>query len=305
MRGAAVGAAGRARHRGRQRLERRQPRGGARTCRVEPIQLSSETAASRTAATSGWRAGHAPYVLLLESRRSHRRRRRSTRSSRVLEQTRGRRGRRRSISIADGMARFLAAAVPAPPLDVCAGALPASALSRRRLDRRAGPRSGGLRSARAARLGLGRLHPRAPAGARSARRIRRGLLHVLRGHRPLPAPARRRLRRSSSSRRRVVVHEGGASAPRAALLPVLAAQPDPLRDEAPRPPRGRCSNGSASRSARSRTSARRARRPAGRGSAMRGRCARALTHRPSDLAVRLGPRALWPNGRRRDARCRD
>ena len=48
----------------------------------------------------------------------------------------------------------------------------------------------------------------------------------------------------------VAIHEGGASAPRASLLPGARREPHPLRAQAPRARSARCSSGSASRSAR-------------------------------------------------------
>ena len=84
-----------------------------------------------------------------------------------------------------------------------------------------------------ARLGLGRLRPRAPVGARGAGRLRRGLLHVLRGHRPLP-PACAPPATSSVyeprrwSRTRAALRAAGRAPCR------FSREPDPLRDEAPR-----------------------------------------------------------------------
>lgn len=94
--------------------------------------------------------------------------------------------------------------------------------SRGALDGRA--RSGRRRVSRArcARLGIRRLRPVAAERPGGALRPRRGVLHVLRGHRPLsPAPLgrlRARLRAGCARRAR-----GRASTPRAQLLPVLAA----------------------------------------------------------------------------------
>ena len=48
----------------------------------------------------------------------------------------------------------------------------------------------------------------------------------------------------------VVEHEGGASAPRAQLLPGAGRESDALCDEAPRPAVTRCSSAAGSRSAR-------------------------------------------------------
>ena len=131
----------------------------------------------------------------------------------------------------------------------------------------------GVRATRDAGVGLGRVHPRPPRGARSARRPRRGLLHVLRGHRPLPAAAVRGLR----ARVRARARSSCTSAARRPLAPACCR----CSRRAESGTRGsiaagssRCSSASASRSGRRRTSL------VGRG----GRAARAGT-RGRSLAV--------------------
>ena len=106
-----------------------------------------------------------------------------------------------------------------------------------------------LRASRLAGLGLGRVHPRAPDGSRGARRLRRGLLHVLRGHRPVPPTARCRARAS-------VRAGGGHHAHRRRLRPTCVAPAGPRGRAGSGTPastgarRPRCSSASESRSRR-------------------------------------------------------
>ena len=95
---------------------------------VTAIQLLERTAASRTGVNAGWRAGSAPYVLLLnpDARIEAASLRAlvpacSTRSPRVGAVA-------PRIVHDDGVARLLAAPVPSPAVDVRAGALPAPRL---------------------------------------------------------------------------------------------------------------------------------------------------------------------------------
>ena len=100
------------------------------------------------------------------------------------------------------LARVQPAPLPAPALDLRQGAVPAPRCSRWRAwtdelirDPAAYERAGHRR------VGVGRLHARAPRRLRGARRLRRGAVPLLRGHRPLPAPVAGRPQRPLRARR--------------------------------------------------------------------------------------------------------
>ena len=163
------------------------------------------TAASRTAATSGSAAARrrssssstqTPGSTPSRCARSSPRWRR-TRGAGLVGAAHPRRRR---------LARVQPAALPPPALDVLEGAVPAPRPAARELDGRAGPRRGGVRARRDRRVGLGRVHARAPRGLRAARRVRRAAVPVLRGHRPLPA--------ALGGRPRGPLRAGGARPPR-------------------------------------------------------------------------------------------
>ena len=71
-------------------------------------------------------------------------------------------------------------------------------------------------------VGVGRLHARAPERVRGAGRLRRGLLPLLRGHRPLPARLGCPATRCASSRAAEIVHVEGSSSGAGETQPILA-----------------------------------------------------------------------------------
>ena len=170
----------------------------------------------------GWRRGERSLRAVPEPRRSDRPRlprpsgdapRRGTSGRCCCAQDPGRRR----------QARLLAASISASPFDLCPSAVLAPALSQREVGGRAGAGASSVRGSRSCRVGLRGVSARAPVGAGRARRPRRRLLHVLRGHRSLPAHPGRGPRSALRTRGNGFAHEGGGSAPRASLLPVLAA----------------------------------------------------------------------------------
>ncbi len=258
------------------------------TCRSTTIPLP-RTAASRTAATPAGGAATAPYVLFLNPD--------ATIDRRLARAAgRGRRG-------ADPRVGAVAPRIVEPD-----GTLD---FSLRRFPR--------LRSTYAQALFLHRLFPRRDVDGRArsatrprtsgparrewasgacllvrrsalerARRARRRLLPLLRGHRPLPAAARRGLdiRFEPAA---TVVHDGGASAPAGGAAAGARGEPRALRAQAPARRTWRCSSGSASRSARSRTrsSPAAARQRAAAGCARsRARCHRARGQASSSASPR-------------------
>ena len=192
----------RARHGRRQRLARRL---GSRRSPTSPRRRSSArraTAASPTAATSAPRAARAPFLLFLNpdaridagvARRARRRRCAPTRRAalvgpRILDD---------DGSLAFSLRRF-------PRLRSTF----AKALFLHRLLAAAPPWTDELVRDPAAyeragtrRVGVGRLHARPPRRLRGDRRLRRGPVPLLRGHRPLPAPLAGRPRRALRARR--------------------------------------------------------------------------------------------------------
>ena len=217
------------------------------TCRCAPSGPAA-TAASPRAATSGSPRATRPYVLLLNP--DARLERAGLEALVALLDAQPQAGLAAPRILEDGRrARLQPAPLPAPALDLRAGAVPAPALAARRLDRRADPRPRRLRAARLAGLGVRRLHADQARGARAAGRARRGLLPLLRGHRPLRAPARRRLDDPLRARGRGPPRGRGLGRPRGAVRRVRA-QPRALRAQA-RAPADRCSRENG-RSARTR-----------------------------------------------------
>ena len=239
------------RDRRRQRLGRRHRRPAPARCPSRRSR-SRRTAASRTAATS---AG-APAARRTSSSSTRTRGSGPMPLATLVAELDARRARRRGRAADRGarrLARLLAPPLPAPALELRAGALPPPRLSRGDVGGRGDPRSGRVRACAPCRVGLRRLLRRAPERARGDRRPRRELLPLQRGRRHLRADlaigARGAVRAGGARRargRRVGATRAAAADPR--------RQPDPLLGEA-RLGAGACSPPArASRSGRRRTS---------------------------------------------------
>ena len=243
---------------------------------------STTTAASRTAATSGGGRRTGDYVLFLNPDAVDPRAPTSRASRRVLDAEPRVGAVAPKILHSTRRARLVAAALPAPAVDLRAGALPAPDPSRARRGRtRSSAARRPIERPTAARVGLGRVHARAPQRARGARRARRGLLHVLRGHGPLQAALGRGPRRPL---RAVRGRRPRGRRVRAASFahPGARREPRPLRRASTGAGRRRCSSGSGSRSARSRTRSSRA--AAGRRARDTHARSRRLVSQPAHLA---------------------
>ena len=135
-------------------------------------------------------------------------------------------------------------------------------------------------------------------------RPRRGLLPLLRGHRPLPADPRGRLRACATSRRRSSSTRAARPRPARVSCPCSLRAASATRASTGAGVGAPCSSGSGSGSGRSRTCSW-ARGGAESRAGHAHHCARWLARSRERLARRLGAGSdhllFWPNGRRRDA----
>ena len=225
----------RARHGRRQRLARRHARRRSPTSPVDVVR-SPRNGGFSYGCNLGAARGERAVPALPQPRRADRRRRRSTRSSRRSRADPAPALVGPRILDDDGDARLEPAPLPAPALDLRPGALPAPRCWPRRAwtDELVRDPAAYERPAHAG-VGLRRLHARPPRRLRGDRRLRRGLLPLLRGHRPLPAPVATPATRSASSPRAVVRHVGGASSDAGETQAIAARSRVLLRAQAPRP----------------------------------------------------------------------
>ena len=222
MRGAALGPARRARHRGRQRVERPQPRDGGRPA-DRRRSLSTDNGGFSHGCNTGWRAGQRALRPVPESRCSHRRRLPRRAGGECWSSTPDVGAVAPRIVHADGTLGLLAAAVSAPAVDVCARRSSCTGSFR--------PRRGPTSWSATLQAYAAPQPPDWVSGACIL--VRRRVLEELDGFDEgffmycEDIDLCRRLAAAGHGLayepRAVVAHEGGASAPRASLLPVLAA----------------------------------------------------------------------------------